>query len=305
VVGLGIQGTKRSLLLGSRLFGTVDPKNPNADFAQIKDAPANEYRDIFLCVPDEAKFQLVTEALNARKNVLVEKPFLLPKLLDFQILEERANSQGSLIYTAYNHRFEPHFMELRKHLKSKKIGRIYQVGMHYGNGTARLVAESPWRDRGLGVISDLLPHLLDTLNYWFDSTNFEFKSVVQKSFENKSPDYARVLGSLDGIHIDLEMSLCSWRNTFRLDIIGEKGSMHIDSLCKWGPSTFTLRQRVFPSGRPREIINTIEQIDRTWESEHAKFFEKIEKQEKTDLSTDLWIQACLDKVSRMSEEEKN
>ena len=37
------------------------------------------------------------------------------------------------------------------------------------------------------------------------------------------------------------MTLLSWRNHFTCDIFAENGSAHIESLCKWGPSTFTLR----------------------------------------------------------------
>ena len=71
-------------------------------------------------------------------------------------------------------------------------------------------------------------------------------------FENNSPDHAILISKNNGIFIELEMSLLSWRNTFSCQIIGEKGSIHIDSLCKWGPSTFLLRKRKFPSGIPFE-----------------------------------------------------
>ena len=39
--------------------------------------------------------------------------------------------------------------------------------MFYGNGTARLVRDSDWRDQGSGVLHDLGSHLLDTVAYWF------------------------------------------------------------------------------------------------------------------------------------------
>ena len=51
-------------------------------------------------------------------------------------------------------------------IESKKLGSIYYV-MFYGNGTARLVRDSKWRDTGLGVLSDLGSHLLDTLHLVF------------------------------------------------------------------------------------------------------------------------------------------
>ena len=59
------------------------------------------------------------------------------------------------------------------------------------------------------------------------------------------------------------MSLCMWKNTLRCDIIGTKGSLHLNSLCKWGPSVLKLRKRVFPSGKPIEKKFIIKKKDPT------------------------------------------
>jgi scyllo-inositol 2-dehydrogenase (NADP+) len=62
-----------------------------------------------------------------------------------------------------------------------------------------------------------------------------------------------------------------WRNHFTCDVFAENGSAHIESLCKWGPSVFTHRGRVLPSGRPAEQSVTLIQPDPTWELEYAHF----------------------------------
>ena len=85
------------------------------------------------------------------------------------------------------------------------------------------------------------------------------------------------------------MTLLSWRNHFTCDIFAEKGSAHIESLCKWGPSTFTRRTRVRPSGRPPEEAVTLVQDDPTWAAEYADFKERIAAGAVTDLSNDLWL----------------
>ena len=63
----------------------------------------------------------------------------------------------------------------------------------------------------------------------------------------------------------------SWRNHFTADVYGEHGSAHIESLCKWGPSTFVRRARVLPSGRPPEEAITLVQPDPTWAAEYEHF----------------------------------
>ena len=93
--------------------------------------------------------------------------------------------------------------------------------------------------------------------------------------------------------LELEMTLLSWRNHFTCDIIAENGSAHIESLCKWGPTTFRHRTRVLPSGRPHEDHTTLEQEDPTWALEYAHFKSLCANGARTDLSNDLWLNRVL------------
>ncbi len=96
--------------------------------------------------------------------------------------------------------------------------------------------------------------------------------------------------------MQLEASYISWRNTFTADIYGELGSAHIDSLCKWGPSTLTVRRRVFPSGVPNEEVNILECPDPTWENEY-EYFKGLCQNGETNLDNDRWINAILAEVT--------
>jgi hypothetical protein len=100
--------------------------------------------------------------------------------------------------------------------------------------------------------------------------------IRHQNFETKAPDHAVILARYNKIELQLVVSLCMWRNTFQCDIIGEMGSAHITSLCKWGPSVLTLRKRILPSGKPVEILNELVLQDPTWELEHEHFFQQIE-----------------------------
>jgi len=98
--------------------------------------------------------------------------------------------------------------------------------------------------------------------------------------------------------IELEMTLLSWRNHFASDILAEHGTVHIVSLCKWGPSTFIRRKRVLPSGRPPEEAITLVQEDPTWELEYAYIKKLCTSGAKTDLSNDIWLGRTLGRLSR-------
>lgn len=293
VAGLGVQGKKRSGLLGEKFIASVDPNSSNATYLDITLAPINSYDAVFLCVPDDQKLDLIEYCIRNQKHVLVEKPLTGATSSELIELESKARKSGVLIYTAYNHRFEPHFVGMKEILDSKKLGKIFSVRIFYGNGTSQLVKSSEWRDTGMGVISDLAPHLLDTLVFWFGPSKLENILLRSHNFETIAPDHAVVLANLGKVAVELEMSLCMWRNSFFCDVIGEEGSAHIFSLCKWGPSSLIFRKRVLPSGKPKDEIYELEMADPTWELEHNHFFNEISVRSDTNLKTDIWISETL------------
>jgi len=170
--------------------------------------------------------------------------------------------------------------------------------MFYGNGTARLVRNSEWRDQGGGVLPDLGSHLLDTCRFWFGAELGEFKLVAAHNYENRAPDHIIISLEEHQPRIELEMTLCMWRNHFTCDILAEKGTAHIESLCKWGPAAFSHRERTLPSGRPKEIIKTLVQQDTTWEAEYNHFKQLVVSGAVTDLKNDYWIHTSLQKLQR-------
>ena len=298
VVGLGVQGNKRKAVAGEDCVGTVDPVNTQADYMSVEDVPLADYDAALVCVPDDAKADILNYLLSNGKNVLVEKPLVAGDEAGIEALETLANDRGAVCYTAYNHRFEPHFVRMRELIESGDLGDIYRCRMFYGNGTARLVRESPWRDKGAGVLSDLGSHLLDTARFWFGNLGFDFHVVSANRFENQAPDHVVVGSDQTRPTLELEMTLLMWRNHFTCDVFAEKGSAHISSLCKWGPATFVKRTRVLPSGRPEEDETMLEQPDPTWESEYAHFKELCRSRQRTDLSGDIWMHRVLGKLGQ-------
>jgi len=293
VAGLGVQGHKRRRVAGADFVAAVDPVNAEAQYRRIEDVPLDAYDAVLACIPDEPKVEMLGYLLRNRKHVLVEKPLWAANDNDIERLAALARSNRVVCYTAYNHRFEPHFVRMRDLIKSDRLGAIYRCRMFYGNGTARLVRDSQWRDQGAGVLPDLGSHLLDTARFWFGDVGEDFSVISSRCFENRAPDHV-VLGSLGAVpQLELEMTLLNWRNHFTCDVFAEKGSAHISSLCKWGPSSFTVRTRVLPSGRPPEETVTLVQDDPTWAVEYQHFKELCANGRVGDLADDLWLNRTL------------
>jgi len=298
IVGLGVQGAKRKKLLKSKKILTVDSQNKIADYKDIKDVPTKDYDVVFLCTPDKEKYSLIKHCIQNKKHVLVEKPLWLKDIKQFNYLQKLANKNKVLCYTAYNHRFEPHFIKMAETIKTRLLGKLYSCRIFYGNGTARLVRNSDWRDSGSGVLQDLAPHLLDIIKIWFGNKKFNFRIVSSNKFENKSLDHVVILFSSKTFRVEIEMTMCMWKNSHTCDLIGSKGSAHITSLCKWGPTSFNLRKRKLPSGVPIEKTKTLIMKDPTWKLEHNYFFNLVRKKTKTNFKNDIWIFKTLKKLEK-------
>jgi predicted dehydrogenase len=286
IVGLGVQGRKRRASAGDAVTSVVDPVAPSADFARIEEVPLNAYDAACVCVPDQEKLPILEYLLRRGKHILVEKP-LLARPDEIQKLMDLTKTNRVTCYTAYNHRFEPHIATLKQVLSAGNLGEVYFAKFFYGNGTARDVRNSPWRDKGLGVFSDLGSHLLDMAHFLFGAHAERGELWSADRFENKAPDHV-LFGYRGKRVLEMEATMLSWRNTFRLDVFGERGSAHIDCLCKWGPSVLTVRTRVLPSGRPAETVETLEQPDPTWQLEYAHFLDLC-RTGATNLENDIWI----------------
>jgi scyllo-inositol 2-dehydrogenase (NADP+) len=296
VVGLGIQGRKRSAVAGDAVAATVDPVVAGADYTAIEQVPLDRFDAALVCTPDEAKPAVLEYLLSRGKHVLVEKPLLATDEEVLHRLGEIARTNGAALYTAYNHRFEPHIATVKEVLDSGTIGAPHFVKVFYGNGTALDVKRSVWRDRGLGVLSDIGSHLLDMLLFLFGRPERDFEIWSFDAFENRACDHV-LFGSRGTPVVELEATLLSWRNTFTLDVYGDLGSAHINCLCKWGPSTLAVRKRVFPSGRPEEEVRTLESADPTWALEHD-YFLKLCRTAGTNIENDIWINSVLGGLAR-------
>jgi predicted dehydrogenase len=295
VIGLGVQGKKRLAVAGADVIATVDPVQPEATYKAVTDVPPGGYEAALVCTPDDTKVELLTYLLGHGKHVLVEKPLVAASNAEIERLLGLARAHGVACYTAYNHRFEPHFVRMKRLIDSGELARIYRCRMFYGNGTARDVRDSPWRDKGAGVLSDLGSHLLDTVLFWFGPVGHEFRVISCHRFENAAFDHV-VLGAEGVPALELEVTLLSWRNHFSCDVLAERGSAHIESLCKWGPSIFTRRWRRLPSGRPDEESVTLVQPDPTWALEY-EHFKQLCRRAESNLSNDLWLNQRLNALA--------
>lgn len=293
---MGVQGRKRRGVAGDDVVATVDPIAPEADHVGIEAVPLADYDAALVCTPNGTKLDLLDYLIGHGKHVLVEKPLLSDDEELLLQLATLAAKRQVVCYTAYNHRFEPHILRVKEVLEDDVLGPLYRVRLFYGNGTARDVRESAWRDTGAGVLPDLGSHLLDLLLFWFNAVPEDLAVWAAQRFENRSFDHV-VCGTDTTPLIQIEMSLTSWRNRFAAEFVGERGSAFIDSLCKWGPSSLFMETRTLPSGRPIETSDVIVAPDPTWQAEYEWFVNACRSGTPTNMENDLTINRILKRLS--------
>jgi len=305
VIGYGIQGKKRREHCGDDFVCYVDPNIKAANYKWIYDVPLDIYDAACVCVASDVSLCIVSYLIKNKKHVLVEKPLWWGEQKEIKDLQYLATKNKCVIYTAYNHRFEPALVEAKHSIYMKQLGKIYHCRMFYGNGTAKLVKESPWRDSGIGIFGEIGSHLLDLTQFlfggyvWFQHANL----ISSACFENETPDHTVFELYNNEFTVECEATYCSWKNTFTLDVLGEKGSLHINNFCKWGCSTLEWRQRTYPSGVPESKTANWLRPDPTWDKEykHFKFVIKNKFYASTMQINDLEINFAINSLVEQSE----
>lgn len=288
VVGFGNIGRRRAALLGRRCVATVDPYVPEADHRDPSECDPASFDAAVLAVPSDAKIALLERFLGLGKSVLVEKPLLIPDAGTRDRLTALARERGVCWYTSYNYRFEPLIARLRELYRGGAIGQLYYARLVVANGSVAHV-KGTWRDTALGVIEDLACHLFD-LTSWILEERPVFRTWTAERHEATAPDHA-IVGSEDG-RIVLDVSYLSWKNQFRIDLVGSRGSLHLGGMRKWGPCELVVRERVFPSGVPRGSTIHDEGPDLSWEQDLATFEERV-RTRTSSAAEDWWVSECL------------
>ena len=294
VVGLGIQGHKRKHVRGHRFRrrGRSGQRRSRIPLdRRMCRSRATTRRSC--CIPDEPKIELLSTCSSNGKHVLVEKPLWAAR----RRRDRRAGGAGpARTAPSATRPTTIASSRTRAHARADRqggLGRIYHCRMFYGNGTARLVRDSAWRDQGAGVLPDLGSHLLDTAHSGSASSARSSVSCLRQPLRESRARPRRDRLGRGTPALELEMTLLTWRNHFTCDVFAENGSAHVDSLCKWGPTTLHASQARAAEGRPPEETVTLVQDDPTWALEYAHFKAPVRRRRADRPGNDLWLNRML------------
>jgi len=89
-----------------------------------------EIQAVIICTPVDSHPALVREVLEAGKHCVVEKPFAL-SVAEAETLFQLAEEKGLMLQCYQNRRFDSDFLTTQQVIESGKLGKLFEVNMHY------------------------------------------------------------------------------------------------------------------------------------------------------------------------------
>jgi|SRR6185437_6736547 len=123
---------------------------------------------VVITTPNTSHYPLTLQALEAGKNVVVDKPFTI-NTKEADELIALAESKGLVLSVYHDRRFDSDFHTLQKIIKNKFLGEIVELESRYDR-FRNYLKPNAWREEdapGTGILYDLGSHLIDQVQVLF------------------------------------------------------------------------------------------------------------------------------------------
>ena len=250
----------------------------------------SDVESVILSTQPDLFLKVGKEILRSKKHLLVEKPLGLNSR-EAEELIKVARKNHVYLKTGFNLRFDDGIILAKKLITKKNIGKIFFIKIEYVNGAAKT------NKNGVGSLSDIGSHSLNLFEY-FVSKKLKILNSSWQQNEYFKDDNGFVTIKSGNILGFIHHSFVRWENKFFLEISGEKGSITVDSLPKWGKQTVTYSKRVYPSGKPKQKKWFFSK-DNSWLNEGIFFKNQIKKKNFKDIQEGLITMKNIDLIKKM------
>ncbi|WP_417431135.1 Gfo/Idh/MocA family oxidoreductase [Halpernia sp.] len=204
-------------------------KYPNATiYKSVEDMLQNADVDLVVVnTPVQLHFIHVKLALEARKNVIVEKPFCV-SLAEAEELVNLAKEKNLFLSVYQNRRFDRDYLQVQKILEEGKLGKIKEVEIRFDRyrteASEKEHKENP-ELKGSGAVHDLGSHLIDQATQLFGFPKKLFADVFSMKGDAFANDYFEIiLYYKNELRVRLKSSVFTKEAHFAYMLHGEKGS---------------------------------------------------------------------------------
>ncbi|MFP3597981.1 Gfo/Idh/MocA family oxidoreductase [Chryseobacterium sp. SIMBA_029] len=182
---------------------------------------------VVINTPVQTHFEYAKRALEAGKNIIVEKPFTV-NVEEAEELVKLAEQKGLFLSVYQNRRFDRDFLQVQKILNDKKLGEIKEAEIRFDRfrtePSGKQHKENP-EQTGSGSLHDLGSHLVDQAVQYFGYPEKLFADVFSMKGADFANDYFEILLFYkNNIRVRLKSSVFSKEAHYAYVIHGSKGT---------------------------------------------------------------------------------
>lgn len=176
--------------------------------------------------PVQTHFEYAKLALEAGKNVIVEKPFTT-NATEAEELAKLAAEKNLFVSVYQNRRFDRDYLQVQKVLNDQVLGNIREVEIRFDRfrteASAKLHKEDP-NLPGSGSVHDLGAHLVDQAIQLFGQPKKVFADVFSMKGSEFANDYFEILFHYGNeLRLRLKSSVFTKEDHYAYKIFGDKG----------------------------------------------------------------------------------
>lgn len=204
-------------------------KYPDATIYRSVEEMLNQ-ADIELVVvntPVQTHFEYTKMALEAGKNVIVEKPFTV-NVAEAEELVRLAEQKGLFLSVYQNRRFDRDYLQVQKIISEGKLGNIKEVEIRFDrfrtDPSGKAHKENP-ESTGSGSLHDLGSHLIDQAMQYFGTPEKLFADVFSMKGKEFANDYFEmILFYQNNLRVRLKSSVFTKEAHYAYAVHGDNGS---------------------------------------------------------------------------------
>lgn len=182
---------------------------------------------VIINTPVQTHYEYAKKALEAGKNIIVEKPFTV-NVSEAEELVKLAEEKGLFLSVYQNRRFDRDFLKVKEVLNSGQLGNIKETEIRFDRfrttPSGKKHKESP-DQVGSGSLHDLGAHLVDQAVQYFGYPEKLFADVFSMKGSAFANDYFEILLYYkNDLRVRLKSSVFTKEDHYAYKIHGDRGT---------------------------------------------------------------------------------
>ncbi len=178
---------------------------------------------VAVVTPNLHHYQVAREALNAGKNVVIDKPFTVTTEQADDLISLAAG-KGLLLSVFHNRRWDADFRTVSKLVESGQLGKISECEIHYGR--YRNYFKNTWKEAdlpGSGLLYDIGSHLIDQALCLFGAPAYVYADLRKQREGSRINDNFIIILDYPGTRVVLKAGMLVKEPLPRYIVTGDKG----------------------------------------------------------------------------------